>query len=216
MNPKRWWDARVVPRLVDVALSESTSAPWRARVCSDESVRGEVLEIGFGSGANLPMYGDDVTSVLAVEPADLAWERSAGRVRGFGRPVERIGLDAAVLSLPEDSVDAVVSTWTLCTVPRLQDALGELARVLRPGGVLRFVEHTASSRRPLRQAQRAVQPVWGFWAGGCHLDRDILGELETADFRLTDLSREGWFVSGTARVEADTATPRGEDRLPNA
>ena len=160
---------------------------------------------------NLAHYGPDVTGVLAVEPADLAWERALPRIAAFGRPVERVGTDAAGLDLSTASVDAVVSTWTLCTIPALVTALAEIARVLRPGGALHFVEHTTSDHPALARAQAVVQPVWGAWAGGCHLDRDIPGELERAAYALTSHGRRGWFVSGSARPMAHSghSTPTG-------
>lgn len=183
----------------------------RAATCGRDAVRGLVVEVGFGSGRNLAHYGPDVTGVLAVEPADLAWERALPRIAAFGRPVERVGTDAAGLDLSTASVDAVVSTWTLCTIPALVTALAEIARVLRPGGALHFVEHTTSDHPALARAQAVVQPVWGAWAGGCHLDRDIPGELERAAYALTSHGRRGWFVSGSARPMAHSghSTPTG-------
>ncbi len=198
MRAPRWWDEQVLPRLVDVACSGAEADRWRSRVCRGPAVRGQVVEIGFASGANLAHYGDDVDAVLAVEPSDLAWRRAADRIDAFGRPVERAGRDAARLDLPDASVDAVVSTWTLCTVPDLTSALAEFARVLRPGGSVHFVEHTISPRRAVAATQRTVQPVWGLWAGGCHVDRDIEGELQRSAYALDGLRRRGWFVSGIA------------------
>lgn len=198
MRAPSWWTEAVLPRLVDRAMRGEDTDRFRERVCRLPGVRGEVLELGFGSGLNLAFYGDDVCRVLAVEPADLAWELAQDEVRSFGRPVQRVGTDAARLDLPDASVDAVVSTWTLCTIPDLAGALAQVARVLRPGGALVFVEHTRSHRPLVAGAQRAVQPVWGMWAGGCHLDRDILGEVTRAAYELTDVRRNGWFVSGRA------------------
>ena len=118
MRAPRWWDEHVLPRLVDRTMSG-----LRAATCGRDAVRGLVVEVGFGSGRNLAHYGPDVTGVLAVEPADLAWERALPRIAAFGRPVERVGTDAAGLDLSTASVDAVVSTWTLCTIPALVTAL---------------------------------------------------------------------------------------------
>jgi SAM-dependent methyltransferase len=206
MGVRSWWEAQALPRLVDVALADATAGTWRTTVCGGAT--GEVLEIGFGSGRNLPYYPKVVTRVLAVEPADLAWERAQPRVTASGMPVERVGLDGAHLPLPDGSVDTVVSTWTLCTVPEVERALSEARRVLRPGGRLRFVEHSLAAHGRVAGLQRRIQPVWGQLSGGCHVDRDITGLLRDAGYEL-DLTHDGfaqggvakpwsWFVTGTA------------------
>lgn len=194
-----WWERRVVPRLLEVTCGGALAEGWRATTCARADVHGTVLEIGFGSGRNLPHYTDAVTRVLAVEPSDLAREFATERITAFGRPVELVGVDAAALALPDHSVDAAVSTWTLCTVPDWQSALTEIARVLRPGGALSFVEHTVSARPRVAAVERALQPAWGRVAGGCHLDRDVPGALERAAYGLADRRDAGWFVSALAR-----------------
>lgn len=207
MKAPRWWDEQALPRLVDRACSSREADRWRHSVCRGAGVRGTVLEFGFASGANLPLYGDDVEQVLAVEPADLAWERSAERRAAFGRPVTRISRDAAAVDLPDRSVDAVVSTWTLCTIPDLAGALAEAQRMLRPEGGLHFVEHTMSPRPLLAAAQRGLQPVWGLWAGGCHLDRDIPAELDAAAYVIDRPVSAGWFLSGIGRPQQTNQYP---------
>jgi SAM-dependent methyltransferase len=207
MGPVRWWEEQVLPRAVDVALADAVAGRFRRRVTAGLS--GEVLELGFGSGRNLPHYPDAVTRVLAVEPADLAWQRAHRRVSEFGRPVDRVSLDGAWLPVPDASVDAVVSTWTLCTIPELDQAMAEARRVLRPGGTLRFVEHALAPDATVQWVQRRVQPVWGAFAGGCHLDRDLPALVGDAGFDVDlddaryvtgrPLRAWGWFVHGTAR-----------------
>lgn len=205
---KQWWNHRALPRLIDVTLNEGATGSWRRRAC--EGVRGDVLEVGFGSGRNLPHYGDGVRRVLAVEPEDLAWERAGDRVAAFGQPVDRIGLDGAKLPIADASVDAVVSTWTMCTIPDLAGALAEVRRVLRPDGQLHFVEHSLAPGDGIARIQRTLQPVWGPVAGGCHLDRDIPQFLADAGFTIPDLRERyasrlwparpfGWFVTGSAQ-----------------
>ena len=204
-----WWEERVVPRLIDLTCGGELTAPWRRAVCAP--VTGVVIELGFGSGRNLEHYGEGVTRVLAVEPSDLAWEMSADRRAAFGRPVERIGLDGASIDIPDDSVDAVVSTWTLCTIPDLGSALAETARVLRPGGALHLVEHCRSPRPAMARVQSAMQPVWGPVAGGCHVDRDIPALLASAGLNASALRAQeagpvatpwSWFVLGRAATMA--------------
>jgi ubiquinone/menaquinone biosynthesis C-methylase UbiE len=200
-----WWTEQALPRLVDVFLSERVSAPWRERVCA--AATGTVLEVGFGSGHNLPHYGPQVERVLTAEPSDVAWGRAAPRITAFARPVERVSRDAAELPLPDHSVDTVVSTWTMCTIPDLDGALAEMRRVLRPGGRLLFVEHSLAPEATVARVQHGIQPVWGPLAGGCHVDRDLPHRLENAGFRLDDDERGyvsrlwparpfGWFVVG--------------------
>ena len=207
MGLRRWWEDRALPRLVDAVLTDRTAGGWRERAVA--GVTGEVLEVGFGSGRNLPHLSDEVTRVYAVEPVDLAWERAGDRVAEFGRPVERVALDAAAIPLPDDSVDAILSTWTLCTIGDLRTALAEMRRVLRPGGEIHFVEHSLAPEGGVASFQRLAQPVWGPLAGGCHLDRDLPAELEDAGFALEGLRAAyvmktwparpwGWFVTGRA------------------
>src|SRR5215218_1208979 len=129
----------VLPRMIDVACNMRESVPQRQRVCA--GLAGEVVEVGFGSGSNVPFYPAAVTRVAAVEPADAGWNLAAKRLREATVPVERSGLDGQHLPFGDDSFDAALSTWTLCTIPDLDAALRELRRVLKPGGKLHFVEH---------------------------------------------------------------------------
>ena len=181
-----WWTERILPRLTDVALSDATSRRWRELVCSRAT--GQVLEVGFASGLNLPFYPEAVTEVLAVEPSDLAWERAADRIRDYDKPVTRIGLDGAHLPIPDHSVDTVISTWTMCTIPDVESAVDEFARVLRPGGRLVFVEHVAAVHPRARRIQLGMQPLWGVVAGGCQLHRDIDALLIAHGFAVRELS----------------------------
>lgn len=198
-----------LPRAVDVVLSHRIVGPWRRHACA--GVSGTVVEFGFGSGLNLGHYGDDVREVLAVEPDDGAWAAAldSGRITAFGRPVTRVGLDAAGIDLADASADAVVSTWTLCSIPDLAGALAQARRLLRPGGALHLAEHSLSPSARVARVQRAIQPAWGRAAGGCHIDRDIAGELGRAGFdtsalvarhitRALPLRPWTWFVAGAA------------------
>ena len=204
----RWWEEHLVPRLVDLALTDATVGRWRTTVCAD--LRGDVLEIGFGSGRNLSFYPDAVRRVLAVEPSGLAWQRAGERIASFSGTVDRVGVDAGRLPVGNSSVDAAVSTWTMCTVPDIGSALDEVRRVLRPGGTLRFVEHTLAPSPRVAWVQRAMQPVWGRLSGGCHVDRDIVGLLEDRGYAV-DLTYAGHVAGGPAapwsRFVTGSATP---------
>jgi len=175
------WRERVVPRLVDVALRSPAATAARRRTCAE--VSGEVLELGFGSGLNAPHYPPEVARVLAVEPSDLAWRMAARRIGSSGVPVQRVGLDGQALPLADGSADTALSTWTLCTIPDPVAALREVARVLRPGGRLCFVEHGLSPDPGVARWQHRLQPLQYRLAGGCHLQRPIDRLLEQAGFR---------------------------------
>lgn len=190
--------------LIDLVLNDRLVGSWRRRACVD--ARGVVLEIGFGSGRNLDFFGDEVSEVFAVDPSDKAWARARDRISAFGRTVTRVGSSAETLPLPDDSVDEVVSTWTMCSIPDLERALEEAQRVLRPGGALHFVEHSLDPSPRVASLQRAIQPAWGRISGGCHLDRDLPRILEEHGWVIDTLHARyaaprpvGWFVSGRAR-----------------
>jgi len=133
-----FYDDQVLPRLVDLVLGRPMQET-RARVAAGLS--GEVLEIGFGSGRNIPHLPAGVTRLLAVEPAAVGRKLAAPRIAAAPFMVEFIGDDGQALLLPDASVDHVLTTWTLCTIPDAEQALREIHRVLRPGGTLHFTEH---------------------------------------------------------------------------
>ncbi len=176
---------RVLPRVIDVACGMKAGEPLRRRVC--EGLSGEVVEIGFGSGLNVPFYPATITRVTAVEPADHAWKLADKRLGSSAVPVERSGLDGQSLPFADDSYDAALSTWTLCTIPDVATALQELRRVLKPGGSLHFVEHGLATDEKVRRWQHRLEPVQKRVFGGCHLTRRIADLLTTAGFTITEL-----------------------------
>ncbi len=175
----------VVPRIVNVACGMKQNEPLRERVCAGLS--GRVVELGFGSGLNVPFYPAAVTSVSAVEPADLGWKLAAGRLAAARVPVERAGLDGQRLPFDDDSFDTALSTWTMCTIPDIDAALAELRRVLVPGGTLHFVEHGLAPDPAVQRWQHRLDPLQQRIAGGCHLNRDIAAIIRSSGFRLRDL-----------------------------
>ncbi|MFJ1708270.1 class I SAM-dependent methyltransferase [Kitasatospora sp. NPDC088346] len=176
---------QVVPRLVNVACSLGEAGELRERVCA--GLAGEVLEIGFGSGLNVPHYPAAVTRVDAVEPSEVGWRLAGKRLAASRVPVRRAGLDGQVLPFPDDSYDAALSTWTLCTIPDVAAALREVRRVLRPGGALHFVEHGLAPDEGVRRWQHRFDPLEQRLFAGCHLDRPIVGLLTDAGFTIAEL-----------------------------
>jgi ubiquinone/menaquinone biosynthesis C-methylase UbiE len=175
----------VLPRIINVACGTKVVQPLRRRVC--EGLEGDVVEIGFGSGLNVPFYPAAVTGVAAVEPADIGWKLADKRLRATSVPVQRSGLDGQSLPLADDSYDAALSTWTLCTVPDVAAALREVRRVLKPGGTLHFLEHGLAPDERVRRWQRRLEPIQKRVFGGCHLTRPIAQLLTTAGFTITEL-----------------------------
>ncbi|WP_405011852.1 class I SAM-dependent methyltransferase [Kitasatospora sp. NBC_01539] len=205
-----FYSAQVLPRVVDVACGAGESGPIRRRVCGP--LVGDVVELGFGSGHNVPFYPPAVTAVAAVEPSGLAWRLAEGRLAECRVPVRRAALDGQVLPFADASFDSALSTWTLCTVPDPGAALRELRRVLRPGGFLRFVEHgLAPADDPaVRRWQYRLDPLQERLLGGCHLTRPIVELLESGGFTVT--GADVFYEKGAPRfLAADslgTAVPR--------
>jgi SAM-dependent methyltransferase len=182
---------RVLPRLTDVMLGAGFD-PIRARVCA--GLEGEVLEVGFGSGRNVPHYPPSVTRVRAVDPSTVGRRLAAGRLAASSVPVEFVGLDGERLPVDDESVDHVLTTWTLCTIPDVERALAEVRRVLRPGGTLRFVEHGLAPQPRVARWQDRLTPIQRRVAGGCHLNRPIDALVEGAGLRMAQL--DTYFVGG--------------------
>ncbi|HLI00132.1 MAG TPA: class I SAM-dependent methyltransferase [Acidimicrobiales bacterium] len=173
---------QVLPRVMNVLLSDEESGRVRERVAAGLS--GEVLEIGFGSGLNVPYYPAQVRRVRAVDPATVGRKLAEKRVAATAIPIEYVGLDGAALPLDAASVDHVLVTWTLCTIPDVGTALREIHRVLRPGGRLHFAEHGRSPDVSVARWQDRLNPVQRTWAGGCNLNRPIDRLIESAGFEL--------------------------------
>jgi SAM-dependent methyltransferase len=180
-----FYGEQVLPRVMNVACGTKTVGPLRQRVCA--GLAGDVVEIGFGSGHNVPFYPPAVTRVAAVEPADLSWKLAGQRLRATSIPVQRSGLDGQSLPLADDSCDAALSTWTLCTIPDAAAALREVRRVLKPGGTLHFLEHGLAPDERVRRWQRRLDPVEQRLAGGCHFTRPIIDLLTTAGFTISEV-----------------------------
>ncbi|HEY2642041.1 MAG TPA: class I SAM-dependent methyltransferase [Streptosporangiaceae bacterium] len=166
-----FYQDEIVPRITNAVMNTSEFSRIRERVAAD--LRGEVLEVGFGSGLNVTHYPPEVSRVLAVDPATVGRKLAAKRIAVSPVSVEFIGLDGQQIPLESASVDQVLTTWTLCSIPDVERALSEIRRVLRPGGSLHFVEHGRSPDRGVARWQDRLTPLQRRVAGGCHLNRPI-------------------------------------------
>ncbi|GAA4480749.1 class I SAM-dependent methyltransferase [Rhodococcus olei] len=191
-----FYSDQVVPRLVNVSCGMSLTRPLRERACA--GLHGRVVEIGFGSGLNLPFYPAGVDSVSAVEPADLGWKLARDRLAASRVPVERAGLDGQSLPFPDNTFDCALSTWTMCTIPDAGAALREVRRVLKPGGTLHFVEHGLAPDEKVRRWQHRIDPIQKTVAGGCHLTRDIPALVRNAGFEIREL--DTFYEKGTPKA----------------
>ncbi len=183
-----WYEERFLPRLIDIACGSKPTRKQREKIVPLAS--GDVLEIGFGSGLNLPHYDrNKVRHIWGLEP-------SSGMRRLAAEPIDESGLDVELIDLPgeeipleNDSVDTVLVTYTLCTIPDVQSALAGMQRVLKPDGRLLFCEHGKAPDEHVRKWQDRLNPGWRRFAGGCNMNRDIPAELESAGFRIIDDNR---------------------------
>lgn len=181
-----FYEDQLLPRVIDKVLGNREMGKLRKRAL--EGVAGTVLEIGFGSGTNLEHYPHEVDLVLAVDPATVGRKLARKRLAAARIPVEFIGLDGQSLPLDDDSVDNVVSSWTLCTIPDIDAALAEVHRVLKPGGQLFFLEHGLSDDPKIAHRQHRLDPWQQRIAGGCHLDRRHDELIRAAGFDLDRFS----------------------------
>ena len=173
----------VVPHLVNLAMRNRQLAPYRERTI--RKAEGRVLEIGVGSGLNLPLYTSRATELLGLDPHPRLLAMASGKPRSVNSKL--IEGSAESIPLDDDSVDTVVSTWSLCTIPNVITALAEIRRIVKPDGQLLFVGHGLASEDGVRKWQDRLTPVWKRVAGGCHLNRPIAALVEDAGFRISKM-----------------------------
>jgi len=198
------WRNQILPRFIDLALGTSEVGEWRKKCL--RGISGVVVEPGFGSGLNIVHMPSAVTKVYAVDPAVVGQKLAADRVAASPIEVEYVGLDGQLLPLGDNSCDAGVLTFTLCTIPDAGVALAELRRVLRPGGTLHFVEHGAAPDHAVKTWQDRLTPLQKRIADGCHLNRPMVDLITNAGFEVewADASYVGrpravsYFIAGVA------------------
>jgi ubiquinone/menaquinone biosynthesis C-methylase UbiE len=197
---------RVFLPMMNRVLDDDEHRRIRSEVCAP--LAGEVVEIGFGTGLNLPHLPAAVTRLYAVDPLERGRLKAADRLAASPVPVDFVGLDGQSLPLDDDSVDTALSTWTLCSVPDPVAAVRELRRVLRPGGTLHFAEHGLSPEPAVQRWQRRLNGLQQRLAGGCHLNRDMPSIVTAAGFHIDRLQTflvkgqpkvVGWTFQGVAR-----------------
>lgn len=196
---------RIFPRVMNALMDTKETRRIRAEVCAP--LHGDVVEIGFGTGHNLAHLPAAVTSLTAVDPLLKGRELAAGRLAASTVPVEFVGLDGQLLALDDQSVDAALSTWTLCSIPDPVAAVREIVRVLRPGGKLHFVEHGRAPDPGVERWQRRLNGVQQRMACGCSLTHDMVAvvgdggmDIEQLDtfYAKGDPRTHGWTYQGVA------------------
>jgi ubiquinone/menaquinone biosynthesis C-methylase UbiE len=180
-----FYGEQILPRIQDKVMARKPNRAVRARVC--EGLQGAVVEIGFGTGLNARYYPSEVTKVVAIEPSRVCMHIAEPRIAQSPVPVEYGGLTGEHLDLPSGEFDAVLSTWTLCTIPDMNAALAEIRRVLRPGGSFHFVEHGHAPDEKVARLQQRLEPMNKRLAGGCHLTRHITEDIERSGFDIEQI-----------------------------
>lgn len=183
-----FYQRHILPRLIDLAMRNKEAARYRERIVP--SAGGEVLEIGAGSGLNLPFYGPQVRRLHALDPSEALQGMASRKLGRAPFPVDLLLGSAEQIPLADRSIDTVVTTWTLCSIPDVAEALREARRVLKPNGSLLFVEHGHAPDPGVARWQRRIEPVWKPLAGGCHLTRPIDRLIRDAGFEIAELETE--------------------------
>lgn len=175
---------RILPHLIQMSMNQAHFEPYRRRVTS--AARGRVLEIGVGSGLNLPLYPPDA-KLVGLDPSTKLLSMARTVAANQSRSIELIEGSAESIPLPDHSVDTVVTTWTMCSIPNLPAALSEVRRVLKADGRLLFAEHGQSRESSVERWQNRLTPLWKCIGGGCNLNRPIDAMITVSGFRITAL-----------------------------
>ena len=171
LNLMSFYSNLIVPYCIDLAMSGSNLEQYRHQLL--ESVSGEILEIGFGTGLNLPHYPESVTKITTIDPNPGMQKLARSRIKESQITVDYKVLNGESLPMADASFDSVVCTWTLCSIPLVEQAIAEVYRLLKPGGKFFFIEHGLSYERGIRAWQNRLTPIQKVIADGCHLNRQI-------------------------------------------
>ena len=181
-----FYDDHILPHMINFMCGMKPIRLQRQKVVPAAS--GKVLEVGMGTGLNMPYYSRDTIDIIyGLEPNQKSCQIAEGPIRQAGLPVEMIGLDGQDIPLDKNSVDTVVLTYTLCTIPDAAKAMTELRRVLKPGGKLLFSEHGKAPDAAVQKWQDRINPAWKSFAGGCNLNRDITELIKSGGFTFESL-----------------------------
>jgi ubiquinone/menaquinone biosynthesis C-methylase UbiE len=183
-----FYEERILPWLIDLAMRNARLAPYRSRVVSATS--GRVLEIGIGSGLNLPFYGASVSEIIGIEPSPKLLEMTRNARGRTSSPLKLIEGTAEAIPIDDQTIDTVVTTWTMCSIHAVERALEEMRRVLKPSGRLLFVEHGRAPEPSVCWWQDHLTPAWKRFSGGCHLNRPIGELVQHAGFRIEHLDTD--------------------------
>ena len=183
-----FYDKWVLPRLTDLAMRNKEATRYRLQIVPQ--ARGTVLEIGVGSGLNLPFYGAGVEQLYGLDPSEELLIMAREKSRAITFPVDFLAHSGEEIPLDNGCIDTVVTTWTLCSIPDPAKALKEMKRVLKPGGVLLFAEHGLAPDARVQDWQQRLNPLWRRFAGGCNLNRKMDELIEASGFRITALETE--------------------------
>ncbi len=179
-----WYSTHLLPRLINRSMGSKDLQIARANIVG--LAEGVVLEVGFGSGYNLPFYRN-MERLYALEPSRALYDYAAERTSSVGFPITWLPHSIEAIPLPDNSIDTVLSTWTLCSVPDLAVALKEIYRVLKPGGKFLYVEHGQSPKKLLATVQKLLTPIGRHFTGNCHLDRNMGAAITKAGFTVKEL-----------------------------
>lgn len=192
-----FYERHVLPHVINCACGTRPIMKQREKIVPQAS--GAVLEIGIGTGLNLPYYDTSrVTRLIGLDPSESSWKLAHSRAEALDLPIEFIGLPGEEIPLADASIDSIVVTFSLCTIPDPIAALKGMRRVLRPGGTLYFAEHGLAPEAAVRRWQDRLDRVWGLLAGGCHLNRDIPALLRLGGFAQCDV--ESMYLPGMPRI----------------
>ena len=183
-----FYDRWILPPILDLAMRHEQLHKYRREVIA--AAKGRVLEVGVGSGLNFPFYGKDVEVVVGIDPSPRLLAMARRRAAAAGIRTEFLKGSATAIPLPDNLVDAVAMTWTLCSIPDPLAALREMRRVLKPDGPILFVEHGLSPEPGVERWQHRLSSVWCHIAGGCRLDRKMDDLIRSAGFDITELRTE--------------------------